>query len=281
VPKDPSNLKKGGKIQALQVFDTTGQPITFGTSLTNDQAIFTQGMKDIHTCGLSLRTRWLTIATTDASSTAPGPDDNALAKAQGATAFKRPENGLFRPGTHFREFIFDETGDTNATTSAAPGFGGFGAVQKLLQDPRSDAGALRLVYNSDLEHTGLDNNAFFSGDHIAFVEDAGDTLHTQRAKLDSAYMFDLDKNYCGTGRQPVRFIAEGRDPSATIDSAGGGFGHNDGDNELTGIYVSDGDTSKGGILGEKTPRPFRDSHWRAFYTQQHGDNVTYELIASP
>jgi len=57
---------------------------------------------------------------------------NALAKAKNATPFKRPENGVFRPGTQFREFFFDETGDTNATTTGAD-HGGFGAVLKLWQ----------------------------------------------------------------------------------------------------------------------------------------------------
>jgi len=93
----------------------------------------------------------------------------------------------------------------------------------------------------------------------------------------------------------VRFIAQGRDPSATIDSAIGGVYStlfpapptnppgffNDGDNEITGIHVSDGDPTKNGILGAKSPKPFRgNERWRAFYTQQHGDNVTYELISS-
>jgi len=40
------------------------------------------------------------------------------------------------------------------------------------------------------------------------------------------------------------------------------------------------------ILGAQTPKPFGGSRrdhnrWRAFYTQQHGDNPTYELIAAP
>jgi hypothetical protein len=54
---------------------------------------------------------------------------------------------------------------------------------------------------------------------------------------------------------------------------------NDGDNEITGIHISDGDASVSGILGVKTPRPLvAGSAWRTFYTAQHGDNVTYELI---
>jgi hypothetical protein len=52
---------------------------------------------------------------------------------------------------------------------------------------------------------------------------------------------------------------------------------NDGDNEITGIHISDGDPTVHGILGAKNPHPFRNG-WRVFYTQQHGDNITYEII---
>ena len=57
----------------------------------------------------------------------------------------------------------------------------------------------------------------------------------------------------------MRWLAEGRDASATLDADNAGFGKNDGDNELTGIHVSDGDTSKSGILGARQPRPFQPS----------------------
>jgi len=80
-----------------------------------------------------------------------------------------------------------------------------------------------------------------------------------------------------TGAQPARWLAQGRDPSATIDSANGGFGKNDGDNEITGPHVSDGDPSVRGILGAKVPNVFRDG-WRWFWTQQHGDNFTFEVL---
>jgi hypothetical protein len=69
--------------------------------------------------------------------------------------------------------------------------------------------------------------------------------------------------------------------SATVDSglSGSPGFTNDGDNEITGIHVSDGDPSVKGILGAKTPQPFRpDGLWRVFWTQQHGDNITWELI---
>ena len=72
---------------------------------------------------------------------------------------------------------------------------------------------------------------------------------------------------------------------------------NDGDNEITGIHVSDGDPTVGGLLGADDPEPFqgredRGRHgrgrdgdrglaWRVFFTQQHGDNHTWELVPRP
>jgi hypothetical protein len=280
VPADKTDFTKGGKIQALQVLSSDSSPIAFDPNQTPDQAAFTAQVRELHTCGLNLRTRWVTLAVTDGSSTLPGPDDNALAKAMKATPFKRPENGQFRPGSGFREFFFDETGDTNATSPANDLFGGWGSVQELIQDrPSADTGHLKLFFKSDLAHASFDNVAFFDRDHVTFVEDRGDTLHRQGNAFDSGWLFDVTRDYCGTARQPVRWLALGRDTSATTDSAllgSPGF-RNDGDNEITGIHVSDGDPGPGGLLGAKVPHPF-DGHWRVFYTQQHGDNYTWEVL---
>src|SRR5262249_22182582 len=142
-------------------------------------------------------------------------------------------------------------------------------------------GAIQLFYLSDAAHAAFDNVGFWSKDQVVFVQDMGDTLHTQLSALDSAYLFDVTQNYCGTQLQPIRILAEGRDASATIDSglgsiSGNGF-QNDGDNEITGWHTSDGDPTAGGILGAKKPTPFKRG-WRTFFTQQHGDNVTYEVV---
>jgi hypothetical protein len=281
VPQTKGDLTHG-KLQALQVISRrSGEPIAF-------QAIdaahptgnaFTDDVKDLHTYGLSFSTHWVTVHDTATDTSGVPFDANALAKAAKATPFKRPENGQFRPGTGFGEFFFEETGDTNANSTANDGFGGWGAVLKLSQSrPTSDAGTLSLVYNGNKEHTGLDNVTFIDADHVAYVEDAGDSLHSQRGLLDSAYLFDVRADYAH-GAQPVRFLAEGRDPSATIDSAFLGMTgfQNDGDNEITGIHMSDGDASPNGILGAKRPTPFHDG-WRLFWTQQHGDNVTWEIL---
>jgi hypothetical protein len=272
VPASPGDLQHG-KLQALQVINGSGQPITFDSEapLNNPDQVA------LHTFGNKFKTRWVTIHDTAVDGSAPF-DANVAAKAAQATPFKRPENGQFQPGTGFRTFFFDETGDTNATSPENDPAGGWGAVLRITQpNPSASTGTLTLFYKSDEVHSGFDNVAFLSGNQVAFVEDAGDGLHTQRGALDSGYVFDTTTDYSNPANQPVRWLAEGRDPSATIDSAFGGFGKNEGDNEITGIHVSDGDPTAGGLLGARVP-DLRDPRWRWFYTQQHGDNPTYEVF---
>ncbi len=273
VPKTPGDLKNG-KLQVLQVFNSNGDPITF----ESQAALNNPDQVALHSYGNSLKTKWLTLHDTAVDGTQPF-GALALAKAAHATPFKRPENGVFRPGSNFREFYFDETGDTNATSPENPTAGGWGAIQKLTQSkPSADTGTLTLFYKPDGPHSSLDNVTFLSRHQVTFVQDMGDTLHGQLNALDSGFVWDVTRDYSNPANQPVRWIAEGRDASATIDAANGGFGgKNDQDNELTGVYVSDGDTGKDGILGAKSPR-LEGKRWRWFSTQQHGDNPTYEVV---
>jgi hypothetical protein len=125
----------------------------------------------------------------------------------------------------------------------------------------------------DVEHTGFDNISFATADQLLVVEDAGDLLHGQRNALDSGYVLDVRGNQA---RHPARWLAEGRDASATYDALFSP-GFNDGDNEITGIHTSDGDPTVNGILGAKKPQLFRGG-WRIFWTQQHGDNITWEVL---
>jgi len=276
IPYDRHDLLAGGKLQALQAMSKAnpGQPIAFQTTTA-----LTQDMADLHTYGNVFDTKWVTVHDTKTDGTTPF-NANQLAKNAKATPFKRPENGQFRPGTLFREFYFSETGDTDATSAANPGHGGWGAILKLVQaSPTAATGKLTMFYRCDQAHTGFDNVAFWSANRVVFVEDAGDTLHNQRNALDSAYMFDVRKDYSNSANVPVRIIAQGRDPSATIDSALSGTG-NEGDNEITGIHVSDGDPSAFGLLGAKLPIPFQFG-WRVFYTGQHGENQTFEVLQNP
>ena len=273
VPYDRRDLLAGGKLQALQVMSKAhpGQPIAFQTA-----SALTQDIADLHAYGNVFDTKWITIHDTKVDGTAPF-NANQLAKDAKATPFKRPENGQFRPGTAFTQFFFDETGDTDATSAANPQHGGWGGIQKLTQtSPSASTGKLTLFYKGDQVHTGLDNVGFWDANRIVFVEDAGDGLHGQRSALDSAWMFDVRKDYSKSVNAPIRILAQGRDPSATIDSGLSGTG-NEGDNEITGFHVSDGDPGVLGLLGARWPIPFQFG-WRVFYTQQHGDNYTFEIL---
>src|SRR5437870_11773234 len=96
---------------------------------------------------------------------------------------------------------------------------------KLTQrDASADTGKLAMFYKSDMAHSGFDNTTFLSRNAITFVEDAGDTLHGQRNALDSGFVFDVSQDYSNPSNQPQRWLAEGRDPAATLDAASGGFG---------------------------------------------------------
>src|SRR4029077_13370053 len=119
VPVSPDDLTHG-KLQALQV-SINGSPLVFvpvdaghpnGDTRSNNQLL-------LHTIGASWPVQWITLHDTEVDGTAPF-DANALAKAAGATPFKRPENGQFQPGSHFRTFLFTITGDTDNRAGVQP-----------------------------------------------------------------------------------------------------------------------------------------------------------------
>jgi hypothetical protein len=275
VPAKPGDLANG-KLQVLQVLNGS-TPITFASQA----GVASSDQVALHTYGNIFNTKWVTIHDTAVDGTASF-NANDAAKAHDGTPFKRPENGQFRPGGKFQEFYFDETGDTTATSAENSCCGGWTAVMRLTQtDPSVNTGKLTMIYSGDAAHAGFDNVAFFTRDLITFVEDAGAGLHNSRNALDSGFILDVTKNYANPANVPLRWLAEGRDPSATLDADNGGFGPptNEDDNEITGIHVSDGNPGKDGILGTKEPHPFEpNGKWRVFYTQQHGDNTTWEVV---
>jgi hypothetical protein len=268
VPTNPGDLT-AGRLQALAVLGPKGAPVAIDADSPLETAL--------HTYGVGFRTQWITIHDTATDGAQPF-DANALAKTAHATPFKRPENGQFQPGDGLRDFFFTETGDTNALSPYNADKGGFGGVFHIAQrTPTSDTGHLTLLFAGDLAHTGFDNLSFLTDRQLLVVEDAGDTVHAQRNALDSGFVLDVKHDY-GDGAAPERWLGEGRDPSATIDAglAGTPGFRNEGDNEITGIHVSDGDATVAGLIGTAVPHPF-DGRWRVFWTQQHGDNVTWEL----
>ena len=221
----------------------------------------------------------MTIHDTAVDGTTPF-DANALAKAAHATPFKRPENGQFRPGIEFTRVLLRR--DRRHRTRRAPRtarHGGCGAILKLTQSkPVGGHRHADALLSRTRPHTGFDNVAFSRRNADRVRRGRGDALHTQRNALDSGFVFDVTRDYSKPANQPVRLIAEGRDPSATIDAAqlpGSQERRRQRDHRHPRLGRRPGAAASS---APKTPSRSTDG-WRWFYTQQHGDNMTYEVTS--
>ncbi len=277
VPADSSDLGAGGRLQALQVW-VDGEPVVFHAADPVGD-VFSDAQLALHTPGTSWPARWITVHDTAVEGDAPF-DANLAARTEGATPFKRPENAQYLPGSGFNTFFFAPTGDTNLDAGSRPELaarGAWGAIFRvdLPAHAKEDGvfGSISIVVLGDREHNSFDNLAFADATTLLVAEDRGDTLHRQLNVLDSVWAYDVRR----PGDPPGRFIALGRDPdsalnAACVDAGVAGF-PNDGDNEPTGLHVSEGDDSVQGMQG-KPPNPEK-ARW--FVTQQHGLNVVYEI----
>jgi Alkaline phosphatase PhoX len=267
VPKDVTDLSAGGRLQALQV-SIDGSPLVFvpvnGAHPFGD--VFSDNQLKLHTLGTSWPATWVTIHDTDINGT-NAFDANAAAKSAGATPFKRPENLKFLPGSGFNTFFFTATGDTDqraGNVAALAARGAWGSLFRVDFSGGGDTGTVSIFALGDQDHTSFDNVAFFGTSILLTAEDRGDTLHDQMNRLDSVWAYDVRK----PGADPVRFIALGRDStSETVQHE---------DNEPTGIIYSDGAASTQSLLG----KPVNPTRGRLFFTQQHGDNVLWEVLGS-
>jgi len=269
VPLDPSDLTRG-KLQALQVV-INDNPVVFvpvdaghpdGDTRSNNQLL-------LHTIGASWPVRWVTVHDTEISGTAPF-DANALAKARGATPFKRPENGQFQPGSQFQTFVFDITGDTSAVAGQDPVLaarGAWGGLFRVDLNADRNTGSISLVILGDADHAAFDNVTFVDDrDTVLLAEDRGDGLHDQLNTVDSIWAYRLSRQH-PERNIASRFVALGQDKLAGV--AG------EEDNEPTGIHMSEGDATIGGLIGT---REFRTDRVRLFFTQQHGENNLFEVF---
>jgi hypothetical protein len=291
-----------GKLQVLQV-SVGGTPITFHNTLTDGAPAaladaLGEPIRALHS-GSPQQAKWVTIHDTAVDGTAAF-DANAAAKAGGVgasanaankgTPLKRPENAKFVPGTDFRSLVVTETGDTSKTAGDEPGAAeraAWGALLRVdLPKAGADAGTVKAIVVGDQAHASFDNVTFLDKRTALVGEDRGETLHQQANALDSLWSFDITKPLDQINADAKRLIALGRDPESTGDT---GLReplplrtHNDGDNEVTGIHVSDGSTSPSGILGAELPFNAGSGHspWRIFVTGQHGANITYEIVAT-
>jgi hypothetical protein len=272
VPRDRADLTKGGRLQALQAF-VHGHAVRFHPNDPSGDVFSTDRLR-LNTPGTSWAVRWVTVHSTRADGFAPF-DANAAAKAAGATPFARPENLQFQPGTGFDTFVFDATGDTNADASDVPALAARGSWGAIFEVHIGDGhrGRLAILALGDARHSSFDNLAFADPDTLLAAEDRGDELHAQLNRLDSIWAYSMSGH-----PQPVRFIAEGRDPAAEADAAfldadTPGF-QNDGDNEVTGLHVSSGSPFVAGMQGRLGG--LHDARW--FFTQQHGENTVWGIL---
>ena len=284
VPNDVTNISKGGVLQALQV-TIDGQPVVFGgTSAAQVQAdVFAVVQLKLHTLGTRWPVKWVNVHdSTGCAPNCPSFDANAEAKKAGATPFKRPENLAFQPGSNFRTMFFDPTGDTDANSGGTPALaarGAWGSIFRVDFSRGGNDGMISIAVLGDADHAAFDNLAFADRNTLLAAEDRGDNLHTQLNKLDSVWAFRVggdDEDDDDDAPRVARFIALGRDPASEQDSlllGTPGF-QNDGDNEPTGVHVSNGDTSVRGLLG--TPRNLEHARW--FVTQQHGLNQVWRIV---
>lgn len=276
VPNNPTNLSAGGKLQALQV-SINGSPVVFvavDAAHPNGDVLSDNQLK-LHTLGTSWPVKWVTVHDTDIQGTTAF-DANAAAKAAGATPFKRPENLQFMPGSGFNTFFFAATGDTDkraGDVAAVAERGAYGALFRVDFSGNGNAGRISIFTLGDEDHNSFDNVSFAGTSVLLVTEDRGDLLHDQLNTLDSVWAYDVRK----PGGEAVRFIALGRDAPAAAAGAE--------DNEPTGIHFSDGASSIQGLVGKPLNQGDGNSQGngnspggRLFFTQQHGDNVLWEVL---
>ena len=264
LPFDRHDLEAGGKLQALQV-SVEGNPVVFNAADPVGD-VFANAQVKLHTPGTSWPIAWVTVHDTAVDGTASF-SANAVAKLAGATPFKRPENLAFLPGSQFRTFFFDPTGDTDTTSGEQPDLaarGAYGSIFRVDLSHGGNRGRLSIFFLGDTVHNSFDNLTFADASTLLAAEDRGDTLHDELNTLDSVWAFDVARP-----GHAKRFIALGRDPLAAPTGAE--------DNEPTGLFVSEGAIDVGNMLG--TPLDRRAAH--AFVTDQHGENHTYAIVFDP
>ena len=269
-------ISHNGKLQALQVLNAAGDPITFDEPGGRQQS---RPGRPAH-LRPDLRHAAGSRSTTPGSTARRRSTPTTLAKAAHATPFKRPENGLFRPGSRFGEFYFDETGDTDATS---PENGDRGRLDVDLQahaaNPSSDHGQLTLFYKGDQAHAGFDNVAFLSedNDHVRRGRGRHAALAAQRARFGlrvrrHAELREPGEPAGALARRGSRPVGDARLGQRRVRQERGRQRDHRHRTCPTATRASAASSAR------RCRRARRPASWRWFYTQQHGDNPTYEVV---
>ena len=296
MPYRKRDLDAGGKLQVLQVKGKDGNPVTFTggdapTQAQVDADITSAFMRDLHTYGNSFDTTWVTVHDTAVDGTATF-NANSLAKAKGGTPFKRPENGQFRPADGFTEFFFTETGDTNLLSGAnGPSGASYGGLRRRpAADPAGPVGEHRQAA-AVLPRRRRRTRASTTSRSSTGTTWPRSRTPARRCTPSAARSTRATRSRSAAARAHPTSSGSSRAAATRRRRStprSRGFGKNEDDNEITGIHLSDGDPSVGGLIGTDNPRfltrgdgDHGSDDWRLFWTQQHGDNITWEVLLDP
>ena len=145
------------------------------------------------------------------------------------------------------------------------------ALRRLRRHPQADAvhapaatpASCRSSTCGDVVHTGLDNIAFWDDEPRSCSSRTPATACTPSATRSTRPGSSTCGRLLEPGDQPARGCSRRvatRRPRSTPRLGGRRHGfQNEGDNEITGFHVSDGDPTTRGILGAKLPQPLHDA----------------------
>ena len=255
----------GGTLEALQVLRRDGSPIT-AAQLSADPA--SEGHRGPAHRGTSFATKWVTAHTGTRSRSTPPP----APRRQSATPFKRPENGVFRPGHRVRRVLLHRDRRHEHGQHAARG------LRRGLP-PRAGGPARR--------HGPAVAASWATGSTPASTTSPSPprtgcsssrtpaTACTPSATRSTPATWSDVRGDDHKPRRLTRWLAEGRDASATFDAITSPVVQRRRQRDHRHPRLRRRPTVSG-LLGAKLPQPF-DGRWRMFWTQQHGDNVTWEI----
>ena len=232
-----------------------------------------RGYVALHQYGTTLPTKWIDISTTTlVNAVSPAPTTTRSPRPRARPRSSGPRTSRSAPLAASGRSA--STRPATPTTAPAPAAARaesqparvhdaerHGRLHDGLQaDPvaeRATRARFRCSTAATRRTAGFDNVAFLSQDQIAFVEDAGDTLHApaQRARLRATVLGRRPGLLarCPAGSLPRRGPRRGGDDR--LGPLGLGGFQNDGDNEITGLYVSDGDTEQAaGCSARSSPK---------------------------
>ena len=152
-----------------------------------------------------------------------------------------------------------------ATDPVLAARGAWGGIFRVDLNGSGESGNISLVVLGDADHASFDNVTFVDDQR----HDPGDgrsrrwvARSVEQARLDLGLQIEQ-----GTSGEKLGGPIRRTRPGSLGSTRRGG-------NEPTGLHVSEGDATIGGLIGT---REFRTDRARLFFTQQHGENNLFEV----